>query len=74
MATGVVKFFVADKGFGFITPDGGGNDVFVHAKEVEAAQLGAILKEGDRVQFDLVDSTHPRRKPGDKKAAKIRRA
>lgn len=49
--TGVVKFFNATKGFGFISPDGGGKDVFVHATAVERAGLGS-LSEGQRVTFD----------------------
>ncbi|MDZ4865742.1 MAG: cold-shock protein [Alphaproteobacteria bacterium] len=49
--TGMVKFFNATKGFGFISPDGGGKDVFVHATAVERAGLGT-LSEGQRVSFD----------------------
>ena len=54
MATGVVKWFNATKGFGFITPDGGGKDVFVHVTAVQRAGLQA-LSEGQRVNFDVVD-------------------
>ncbi|GAC1045925.1 cold-shock protein [Rhizobium sp. No.120] len=50
MPTGKVKFFNADKGFGFITPDAGGDDVFVH---VSALQYGDLLKEGQSVSYDL---------------------
>jgi CspA family cold shock protein len=50
--TGTVKFFNNAKGFGFITPDEGGKDVFVHATAVEAAGIPAI-GEGDRVSFVL---------------------
>jgi CspA family cold shock protein len=54
MATGVVKWFNATKGFGFIAPDGGGKDVFVHVTAVQRAGLQA-LSEGQRVTFDVVD-------------------
>ena len=53
MATGTVKWFNATKGFGFITPDDGGKDAFVHISAVERAGL-AHLTEGQKVQFDLV--------------------
>jgi len=49
--TGVVKFFNTTKGFGFITPNGGGKDVFVHAVAVEQAGLRA-LSEGQTITFD----------------------
>ncbi|HEY7608549.1 MAG TPA: cold-shock protein [Alphaproteobacteria bacterium] len=54
MATGTVKWFNATKGFGFIAPDGGGKDVFVHVTAVQRAGLQA-LSEGQRVTFDVVD-------------------
>lgn len=50
MQTGTVKFFNTDKGFGFITPDGGGKDVFVHANDLG----GASIKEGSKVEFEVV--------------------
>ena len=53
MATGTVKFFNAARGFGFIAPDSGGPDVFVHATAVERAGLGSI-NEGDKLSFDVV--------------------
>jgi CspA family cold shock protein len=53
MTTGTVKWFNATKGFGFITPDDGGQDAFVHISAVERAGL-AHLTEGQKVQFDLV--------------------
>jgi CspA family cold shock protein len=49
--SGTVKFFNESKGFGFITPDGGGKDVFVHAVAVEQAGMRA-LTEGQTVSFD----------------------
>ena len=49
--TGTVKFFNQDKGFGFITPDGGAKDVFVHISALQAAGLQS-LKEGQKVSFD----------------------
>ena len=53
MAQGTVKWFNAQKGFGFIQPDGGGNDVFVHISAVEAAGLRG-LNEGQKVSYDIV--------------------
>jgi CspA family cold shock protein len=50
--TGTVKFFNADKGYGFIAPDTGGQDAFVHISAVERAGL-ATLREKDRVSYDL---------------------
>jgi len=53
MATGTVKWFNSQKGFGFITPEGGSKDVFIHISAVERAGLQG-LNEGQRVQYDLV--------------------
>jgi CspA family cold shock protein len=53
MPTGTVKWFNATKGFGFIQPDGGGKDVFVHISAVEKAGL-SDLREGAKVSFDVV--------------------
>jgi CspA family cold shock protein len=50
--TGTVKFFNSTKGFGFIQPEDGSKDVFVHISAVEAAGLGT-LSENQRVSFDL---------------------
>jgi CspA family cold shock protein len=50
--TGQVKFFNTTKGFGFIAPEGGGKDVFVHVTAVQAAGLRG-LNEGQRVSFDV---------------------
>jgi CspA family cold shock protein len=52
MATGQVKFFNATKGFGFIAPEDGGKDVFVHVTAVQAAGLRS-LNEGQRINFDI---------------------
>jgi CspA family cold shock protein len=59
--TGTVKFFNAAKGFGFITPESGGKDVFVHATALEAAGIRS-LNEGDRVSFVLEDDRRGRGK------------
>jgi len=53
MATGTVKWFNASKGFGFIQPEDGGKDVFVHVSAVEQAGLGT-LSEGQRVSYEIV--------------------
>ncbi|MBU6407089.1 MAG: cold-shock protein [Alphaproteobacteria bacterium] len=50
---GVVKFFNAARGFGFITPDGGGADVFVHVSAVERAGMPA-LSEGQKINFQTL--------------------
>jgi cold shock protein len=52
VATGTVKWFNASKGFGFIQPDSGGKDVFVHISAVEKAGLN--LQEGDKLSYDVV--------------------
>ena len=52
MATGTVKWFNPTKGFGFIAPDQGGNDVFVHISAVERAGI-SNLNEGQRVSYEL---------------------
>jgi cold shock protein len=52
MPTGKVKWFNSQKGFGFIEPEGGGPDVFVHISAVERAGLSG-LNEGQRVSFDI---------------------
>ncbi|CAH0342512.1 MULTISPECIES: cold-shock protein [unclassified Rhizobium] len=64
MATGTVKFFAEDKGFGFITPDNGGPDVFVH---VSALQQGGSLRDGDKVSFEVGQD----RKTGKSKAESV---
>ena len=53
MATGTVKWFNATKGYGFIQPDGGGRDVFVHISAVEKAGFSS-LAEGAKVSYEIV--------------------
>jgi len=65
MATGTVKFFNQDKGFGFITPDNGGPDVFVH---VSAVLSGGPLRDGTKVSYDVGQD----RKTGKSKAEDVR--
>ena len=52
MITGTVKFFNSDKGYGFIAPEGGGGDAFVHISAVERAGL-ATLQKDQRVSYEL---------------------
>jgi CspA family cold shock protein len=52
MTTGTVKFFNADKGYGFIAPDGGGQDAFVHITALESSGINT-LNQNDRVTYDL---------------------
>ena len=54
MPVGAVKFFNAQKGFGFIQPDDGSKDVFVHISAVERAGM-STLNEGQKVSFDVVN-------------------
>ena len=53
MTTGTVKWFNGQKGYGFIAPDGGGKDVFVHISAVERAGMQS-LNEGQKVSFEVV--------------------
>ncbi len=67
MTQGTVKWFNGQKGYGFIQPDGGGKDVFVHIKQVESAGLHS-LNEGQKVSFDVVAN----RKTGKPSAENLR--
>jgi len=53
MAVGTVKWFNVQKGFGFIQPEGGGKDVFVHISAVERAGLGTLV-EGQKVSYEVI--------------------
>jgi cold shock protein len=53
MTTGTVKFFNADKGFGFIAPDNGGGDVFVHVTAMQRSGIDT-LQEGQKLSFEVV--------------------
>lgn len=55
MSTGTVKWFNPTKGFGFIQPEEGGNDVFVHITALQASKLDG-LEEGQKVSYDLEES------------------
>jgi CspA family cold shock protein len=67
MAQGMVKWFNPDKGYGFIQPDDGSKDVFVHIKQVESAGMHG-LNEGQKVSFDVV----PNPKTGKSSAENLR--
>ena len=54
MATGTVKWFNTTKGYGFVTPDEGGNDIFVHISAVQAAGMQS-LADGQKIAYELQD-------------------
>jgi CspA family cold shock protein len=54
--TGVVKWYNVSKGYGFITPDGGARDVFVHHSEIKTGGGRATLDEGQRVEFSIEET------------------
>ena len=53
MSKGTVKWFNADKGFGFITPEDGGKDLFVHFSEIKSNGEYATLNDGQEVEFEI---------------------
>ena len=65
MASGTVKWFNAEKGYGFITPDGGGSDVFAHYSAIDATGF-RTLEENQRVEFEIAQG------PKGPQAAQIR--
>jgi CspA family cold shock protein len=67
MASGTVKWFNTQKGYGFIQPDSGGKDVFVHISAVERAGLNS-LQEGEKISYDIVNER------GKESAGNLRRA
>jgi CspA family cold shock protein len=67
MSTGTVKFFNTAKGFGFIRPDDGSKDVFVHVSAVERAGLGS-LNEGQKLSFELEQGKDGKSSAGELKA------
>jgi CspA family cold shock protein len=69
MSVGTVKWFNTQRGYGFIAPDGGGKDVFVHMTAIEASGLGRLV-EGQRVAFE--EQSDPR--SGKVSAADLRTA
>ena len=69
MSTGIVKWFNAEKGYGFIQPDEGGKDVFVHISAVEQAGL-RNLQEGQKIDFEIVAD----RRSGKSAASNLRAA
>ncbi len=69
MATGTVKWFNGEKGYGFIQPDDGGKDVFVHISAVEQAGM-RNLQEGQKIEFEVVAD----RRTGKSAASNLRAA
>jgi CspA family cold shock protein len=65
MPTGTVKWYNSQKGFGFIQPDGGGKDAFVHVSAIERAGMGD-LTEGQKISYELVTDTRSGKMSADK--------
>jgi CspA family cold shock protein len=65
MPTGTVKWYNSQKGFGFIQPDDGGKDAFVHVSAIERAGLGD-LTEGQKISYELVTDTRSGKMSADK--------
>ncbi len=66
MPTGTVKWFNTTKGYGFIAPDGGGKDIFVHISAVEKAGLTG-LADNQKIEFELIEGRDGRQSAGDLK-------
>jgi len=67
MPTGTVKWFNTTKGFGFIQPDGGGKDIFVHISAVERAGMTG-LADNQKVSYELIEGRDGRQSAGELKA------
>ncbi len=66
MATGTVKWFNTTKGYGFIAPDDGGKDIFVHVSQLESSGLSGLV-EDQKVTFEMIEGPDGRTMAGDLK-------
>ena len=64
MPTGTVKWFNSTKGYGFLAPDDGGKDIFVHISQVEKSGLTGLV-EGQKVEFEMIEGPDGRTMAGD---------